>query len=126
MRRRYQHLPIQLYQLAILLPRLLDTEAVLEKVFPQGLDAHDPDHVRNLRAAFDEWELNLTSQRANPAIHKAWIDYVLKQTLGLPESVIAEGQAISQTLKATVSEHGETLRPDVVVPPAPCTSRCKR
>ena len=27
---------------------------VLERVFPQGLDAHDPDHVRVLRLAFDE------------------------------------------------------------------------
>lgn len=97
------------------------TMPVLEKVFPQGLDAHEPEHVRNLRVAFDEWETNQTSRRPNPAIHKAWIDYVLKQTLGLPEEVIAESQAIPQTLKATISEHGETLRPEIVVrnPPHP-------
>jgi hypothetical protein len=32
------------------------TMPVLEKVFPQGLDAHDPEHGRLLRMAFDEWE----------------------------------------------------------------------
>ena len=33
----------------------------------------------------------------------------------LPDEVLAEGQNIPQTLKATIAEHGETLRPDVVV-----------
>jgi len=88
---------------------------VLEKVFPQGLDAHDPDHTRLLKLAFEEWEDNQQGERPNPAIHRAWIDFVLKQTLGLPDEVLAEGQNIPQTLKATIAEHGETLRPDFVV-----------
>ena len=29
---------------------------VLLRVLPQGLDAHDPDHVRVLRLAYEEWE----------------------------------------------------------------------
>ena len=87
---------------------------VLDRVFPQGLDAHDSDHVRVLRLAFDEWEEDRES-RNRLAIHKAWIDFVLKQTLGLPDEVLAEGQAIPATIRATISEHGETLRPDVVV-----------
>lgn len=28
---------------------------VLLRVFPQGLDAHDPDLFRDLRAAYEEW-----------------------------------------------------------------------
>lgn len=87
---------------------------VLEKVFPQGLDAHDPEQFRTLKLAYDEWESNQTSNRPSMAIHSAWINFVLKQTLGLPDEVLAEGQAIP-TLKATISEHGETLRPDFVV-----------
>ena len=62
------------------------TLPVLERVFPQGLDKDDsPEakaHARNLRLALDEWEDNQTGKRPNPAIHKAWIDFVLKQTLG--------------------------------------------
>jgi hypothetical protein len=88
---------------------------VLERVFPQGLDAHDPDLYRTLRLAFEEWEENQDGARPNPAIHNAWIKFVLKETLGLPDEVLAEGQAIPPTLKATVAEHGETLRPDLVV-----------
>ena len=88
---------------------------VLERVFPQGLDAHDPDHVRVLRLAFDEWEDDRDSDSPRPAIHREWIRFVLKETLGLPGEVLAEGQDIPQTLKAKISEHGETLRPDVVV-----------
>src|SRR5208337_4964270 len=87
----------------------------LERVFPQGLDAHDPDHVRVLRLAFDEWEDDRDSDSPRPAIHREWIRFVLKETLGLPDEVLAEGQDIPQTLKARISEHGETLRPDVVV-----------
>jgi hypothetical protein len=88
---------------------------VLERVFPHGLDAHDPDHTRVLKLAYEEWEDNQQGDRPNPAIHREWVNFVLKQTLSLPDEVLAEGQAIPQTLRATVAEHGETLRPDVVV-----------
>ncbi len=68
-----------------------------------------------LRLAFDEWEDDRDSDSPRPAIHREWIRFVLKETLGLPSEVLAEGQDIPQTLKAKISEHGETLRPDVVV-----------
>ena len=29
---------------------------VLDRVFPQGLDAHDPEVSRVLRAAYDQWD----------------------------------------------------------------------
>ena len=92
---------------------------VLDRVFPHGLDKDDTPEgkelVRNLRLAFDEWEDDKDDERPNPAIHKAWIDFVVKQGLGLPDEVLAETQNIPQTLKATIAEHGETLRPDLVV-----------
>jgi Eco57I restriction-modification methylase len=87
------------------------TMPVLERVFPQGLDAHDPELYRNLRLAYEEWEENPTKS----VIHRSWIKYVLEQMLGLPEEVLVEGQTVPEALKATVSEHGETLRPDFVV-----------
>ncbi len=88
---------------------------VLERVFPHGLDAHDPDHTRLLKLAFEEWEDDQQGERPSPAIHRAWIDFVLGQTLRLPKEVLAEGQEIPATIRATISEHGETLRPDVLV-----------
>lgn len=88
---------------------------VLEKVFPQGLDAHDADHSRLLRLAHDEWEDNQSGLKPTAALHGAWIKFVLQQTLGFTPEVLAEGQAIPQTVKATVKEHAETLRPDFLV-----------
>lgn len=88
---------------------------VLEKVFPQGVDAHDAEHARRMRLAFDEWETNQLGTKPSPAIHNAWIQFVLKETLTLPEEVLATGQAIPQTLKAVHAEAGEVIKPDIVV-----------
>jgi hypothetical protein len=90
---------------------------VLLRIFPQGLDEDDPEHRRELRLAYEEWlaSRNQGGLSPDPAIHHAWVRYVLTRTLQLPEEVIAEGQAIPQTLKATLAEHGETLRPDLVI-----------
>ena len=83
---------------------------VLLRVLPQGLDAHDPDHHRLLKLAHQEWQEACN----NSAIHRAWVRFVLTQTLEMPEDVLAEGQAVAN-LKHEVAEHGETLRPDYAV-----------
>jgi hypothetical protein len=80
----------------------------------QGFDAHDPNHTRLVKLAFEEWE-DRQGERPSRAIHRASINYVLKQTLGAPDEVLSEGQDIPQTLRVTIAELGETLRPDTVV-----------
>ena len=87
---------------------------VLAQAFPQGLDAHDADHARRLRMAFDEWDDNQLGKRPDPGLHRAWMKFVLGETLGY-EELLAEGQAIPTTLKSEVAEYGETLRPDWIV-----------
>ncbi|MGO9814951.1 MAG: Eco57I restriction-modification methylase domain-containing protein [Isosphaeraceae bacterium] len=87
---------------------------VLVQRFPQGMDAHDPEHAKALRQAHEEWDQDQNSDRPDPAIHRQWIDWVLRNTLDLGD-VLVEGQRIPQTLKADLAEHGETLRPDKVV-----------
>jgi hypothetical protein len=88
---------------------------VLLRVFPQGLDAHDPDVLRELRTAYEEWLDNQQGLRPDRAIHHAWVRHVLERTLELPAKNIAEGQAIPGSLAVPVPEHGETLRPDLVI-----------
>jgi hypothetical protein len=88
---------------------------VLLRAFPQGLDAHDPDHMRELRLAHEEWEDSQEGARPDPAIHTAWIRFVLIRTLEFPEDLLAESQAIPPALRVPVSEHAETLTPDVLV-----------
>ena len=87
---------------------------VLMKAFPQGLEAHDPERFRTLRMAFEEWEDDQESGQANSAVHFAWIKFVLGDLLDLSE-VVAEGQAIPQTLQVNGSFPGENLRPDLIV-----------
>ena len=87
---------------------------VLAQAFPQGLDAHDAEHARRLRLAFDEWDDNQLGQRPDPGLHRAWVKFVLGETLSYDE-LLAEGQEIPQTLKSDVTEYGETLRPDWIV-----------
>jgi hypothetical protein len=88
---------------------------VLLNAFPQGLEAHDPEHVRELRAAYEEWADNQGGLQPDPAIHHAWIQYVLRNTLELPNEVLAEGQAIPDSIKTTLPEYGELLRPSHLI-----------
>jgi len=88
---------------------------VLLNVFPQGLDAHDPEHYSKLRAVYEEWLDNQGGLHPEPAIHTAWIRYVLENTLDYMPEVLASGQAIPGGIKATFPEHGEVLRPDYMV-----------
>ena len=88
---------------------------VLLEVFPQGLEAHDSEHMRRLKLAHEEWRDNQLGAKPEPDIHRAWIEFVLTETLELPEEVLLRGQAIPSSLQVTVAEQGETLRPSWVV-----------
>jgi len=88
---------------------------VLMDAFPQGLDAHDAEQARLLRLAYEEWDDSLQKKSADPSVHEAWIKFVLTKTLEFDESLLAEGQAIPQTLHVAVAEHGELLKPNMVL-----------
>jgi hypothetical protein len=97
---------------------------VLLKAFPSGLDAHEPEHLKVLRLAYEEWQDSQYGARPDKAIHRAWVEFVLRQTLELPDEVLLEGQRIPPGLQIAIAkrcceaqfaEHGETLRPDWVV-----------
>ena len=88
---------------------------VLVDAFPQGLDAHDPIATNQLRAAYEEWSDNQAGLRPDPAIHTAWVRYVLEKTLEMPAEILADRQGIPEGIKVVVAEHNEVLRPDVVV-----------
>ncbi|HVT15234.1 MAG TPA: type IIL restriction-modification enzyme MmeI [Thermoanaerobaculia bacterium] len=88
---------------------------VLMRAFPQGLEDIDPAMAQQLRIAYAEWQDDLEHRTRAAATHREWIGYVLRRILEFPEEAIAEGQAISDSLKATVPEHRETLRPTHVI-----------
>jgi hypothetical protein len=85
---------------------------VLLKAFPAGLDAHEPEHLKLLRSAYEEWQDSQFGLKPEPGIHRAWVEFVLKQTLELPEEVLLSGQQMPPGLSVAVAEQNETLRPD--------------
>ena len=87
---------------------------VLVQRFPQGMTEHDAEHAKALRQVHEEWDQDQNGSRPDRAIHRQWIDWVLRNTLDLGE-VLVEGQDIPQTLKADLLQPAETLRPDMVV-----------
>lgn len=88
---------------------------VLMEAFNTGLEPHDSDQSRLLRQEYDIWLESFEKRKADPIPHQHWIKFVLTKTLELDDRVLAEGQAISQTLQAEVPEHHEFLRPNIVV-----------
>ena len=108
---------------------------VLMEAFNAGLDPHDPEHSRLLRQRYDDWLAALGGGNGGkpprtPAkigsqggdapqdrrwSHHEWIKFVLSRTLDLDEQVLAEGQAIPQSLQVEVPEHHELLRPTFAV-----------
>ena len=88
---------------------------VLMEAFNTGLEPHDPDHFRLLKQEYGNWQDSMEKRKADPAPHQHWVKFVLTQTLELDDRLLAEGQAIPQTLQAEVPEHHELLRPNIVV-----------
>lgn len=87
---------------------------VLTHVFPQGLEAHDPDIYKNVKLAFEEWQQSVVGKSYGP-IHQAWISFVLQEVLGYTDEVLRSSQGLPPGLEAHIAEHGETLRPDMAV-----------
>jgi len=107
--------------------------SVLVDAFPQGMEAHDAAHMAVLRQAAREWG---ETTRPETAIHQAWIRFVLNQTLGFPDELIAQGQALPPQLAVPVPSTGRrsdrtwrsSHRPGGLMPARPaywCTS-CHR
>lgn len=84
---------------------------VLMEAFSNGLEVHDSRHSRSLRQAHENWQQTTEKARNHAAAHHEWVRFVLNQTLELDDSVLAEGQDISQTLHVEIPEHREHLRP---------------
>ena len=84
---------------------------VLMRIFPQGLEEQDSEARKNLRIAHDEWE----ADGRDPAIHTAWLEFVLATALEYPENTLLSGQALPPGLVVRVPEHNENLRPTWVL-----------
>jgi hypothetical protein len=89
---------------------------VYKEVFPQGLVKDDTAATARLREAYDEWRAlpQGGTSLVSPS-QREWIRTVLRDALSLPDEMLAEHNAIPQTLAVAVQQHQETLRPDLVL-----------
>ncbi|MEQ1934934.1 MAG: restriction endonuclease, partial [Fimbriimonadaceae bacterium] len=86
------------------------TLAVLNQHLKIGLDAHDSDLYRSVKEAYEEWESS-----SSPAIHTAWIRFLLTNVLGYPSECIGEAQAIPESAVANLELQGHRIRPNLVI-----------
>lgn len=90
---------------------------IIEKTFPQGLERIDTAIKRDLRLAHQEWLDAHSNEGDLRKYHIPWIKYVLKNLLEYPNELIHEGESIPPELTIQLREHGELLKPDMVVMP---------
>src|SRR5262245_53846529 len=57
---------------------------VLERVFPQGLDAHEPERSAALRRLYEDWQ----ETKDNLESYRVWVEAVLRHILELPDELI--------------------------------------
>jgi hypothetical protein len=88
---------------------------VLLDAFPQGLDADDLELAARLRQALAEWQANRELRRPDPAIHQAFVRFVVGEVLGYPDDLVADGPAIPELLKVTPPEARAPIRPDLTL-----------
>ncbi|MGB0384708.1 MAG: Eco57I restriction-modification methylase domain-containing protein [Ardenticatenaceae bacterium] len=87
---------------------------VLMRAFPQGLEGVDAEVRRLLRVAYEEWQETQDDGR----YHAAWIEWVLREGLGLPSEVLhqpSDENGLLERFAVQVLEHQELLSPDWVV-----------
>jgi len=85
---------------------------VLAEVFPQGLDAVEPEFAERFKQAHVEWQANREQRRPDAAIDTAFVDFVFREVLEYPDELTATGTEIGDAYVATLPEHRVTLRPD--------------
>lgn len=90
---------------------------VLLRAFPDGLDLRSDasEHRVRLHAAHEEWLDNQGGLAPDPAIHRAWVRFAIREALEIEDALVVEGQSIPASCAVTVGEHQERLQPDLVL-----------
>ena len=79
----------------------------LLRVFPQGLEAHNPALAADLRVLYNQW----LEDKKDRGIHRDWIQQVLHRALAMTPAILASGQRLPVLLQAP-GEAGEIVVPD--------------
>ncbi|MGE4029912.1 MAG: restriction endonuclease [Thermoleophilia bacterium] len=85
---------------------------VLGEAFPQGLDAVEPELVKELETALSEWD---AAARDDPSVHRAFIRFLLERVLGYDAADLHDEPGRIARATAALPEFGVTLAPDYVI-----------
>lgn len=89
---------------------------LLEKAFPQGLEAVETPRRQKLRAAYDEWCEAVDEDDAQLlALHREWVQLVLADILEYSQEVLFENSDSEEPLEYRDPEHGVAFAPSLVV-----------
>ncbi|WP_282756030.1 Eco57I restriction-modification methylase domain-containing protein [Desulfuromonas thiophila] len=93
------------------------TVSMLDKVFPQGLDAVETPRRQKLRAAHEEWREAVDQEdRLLPELHREWVRLVLTELLEYDqESLVHAGDWPDELPSVSSQEHAGTFKPDWIV-----------
>jgi len=93
------------------------TVSMLDKAFPQGLDAVETPRRQKLRAAYEEWREAVDQEdKLLPELHREWVRLVLTELLEYDhESLIQAGDWPDVIPSVSSQEHAGTFTPDWIV-----------
>lgn len=93
------------------------TVSMLDKAFPQGLEAVETPRRQKLRAAYEEWREAVDQEdRLLPELHREWVRLVLTEMLEYDqESLTHEGDWPDDLPSVSSQEHTGTFKPDWIV-----------
>lgn len=90
--------------------------AVLEQVFPQGLEKVQTPRRQRLRSAYEEWRDAVDDDDAQlPEMHSAWVLMVLQDMLEYEDTVLVARQSLDGKGIYQAPEHGVEYAPDYAV-----------
>lgn len=93
------------------------TVSMLDKAFPQGLEAVETPRRQKLRAAYGEWREAVDQEdRLLPELHREWVRLVLTEMLEYDqESLVHAGEWPDELPSVSSQEHAGAFKPDWIV-----------
>lgn len=93
------------------------TVSMLDKAFPQGLEAVETPRRQKLRAAYEEWREAVDQEDILlPELHREWVRLVLTEMLEYDhESLVHAGDWPSELPSVSSQEHAGTFKPNWIV-----------
>ena len=88
---------------------------VLMDALPAGLDKPERELTADLWRALTEWSDEDHGGATDPAVHEAWVRYVLEHVLEFDRDILVREGDVLDTWTVEVLEHDATMTPDLVI-----------